>query len=123
MIGTNDLEASSKFYDIVLSELDMIKSFIGERYVGYADNNNPEKINLYVTIPFNKELTTSGNGTMVALLAKSRDQVDRFHKVALQNGALNEGLPGPRPSDAIEYYSYIRDLNGNKICVYSTSET
>lgn len=119
MIGTNDLEASSKFYDIVMYELDMIKAFVGERYVGYAEKNNPEKIELFVTIPYNKEQATNGNGTMIALLAKSRNQVDRFHEVALRNGALNEGLPGLRPLDSTDYYAYIRDLSGNKICVHS----
>ena len=119
MIGTNDLEESSKFYDIVLSELDLKKTFVGERYIGYAEKSNPEKIELYVTKPYDKEVATNGNGTMIALLTKSREQVDKFHSVALQNGALNEGMPGTRPSDATAYYSYIRDLSGNKICVYT----
>jgi hypothetical protein len=56
---------------------------------------------------------------MIALLAKSRKQVDSFHEVALQNGALNEGLPGLRPSNSSNYYAYIRDLSGNKICAHS----
>ena len=119
MIGTNDLKASSKFYDIILKELDMVKVFIGERYVGYAEKNNPKKIELYITLPYNKDIATNGNGTMIALLAKSRDQVNKFHKIALQNGASNEGLPNQRPSDSTDYYAYIRDLNGNKICVHT----
>ena len=119
MIGTNDLKSSSTFYDLILKELNMIKTFVGERYVGYSKEDNLKKIDIYITFPHNKKPATSGNGSMIALLAKSRDQVDRFHKVALQNGALNEGFPGPRPPDAIEYYSYIRDVDGNKICVYS----
>ena len=119
MIGTNDLESSSKFYDIVLNELGMIKTFIGERYVGYAEKRNPEKIQLYVTTPYNQKKATNGNGTMIALEAKSRDQVNNFYKVAIQNGALNEGLPGSRPPNSIDYYAYIRDLSGNKICVHT----
>ena len=115
-----NLKASSKFYDIVLNEIDMIKTHIRDRYVGYAEKNNPEEITLYLTKPYNKEIATSGNGTMIALLAKSREQVDSFHEVALQNGALNEGLPGLRPSNSSDdYYAYIRDLSGNKICAHS----
>ena len=121
MIGTNDLKKSSLFYDVVLSELDLIKVLTNERYIGYAEKNTPKTIQLYVTKPYNKELATNGNGTMIAFLAKSKDQVNRFHEVALNNGALNEGLPGPRPSGALEYYCYIRDLNNNKICVYCIS--
>jgi len=41
MIGTDDLEKSSKFYDVVLNELDMTKVFVGKRYVGYSEKNNP----------------------------------------------------------------------------------
>jgi catechol 2,3-dioxygenase-like lactoylglutathione lyase family enzyme len=119
MIGTDNLEKSSKFYDVVLNELDMAKVFVGERYVGYSEKNNPKKIELYVTIPFDNKKPTNGNGTMIALLAKSKKQVDKFHQVALQNGAFNEGFPGKRKADPNGYYAYIRDLNGNKICVHS----
>ena len=119
MIGTNDLLASTRFYDAVLNKLDMVNSFVGDRYVGYAEKNSPNKIELYVTKPFNKEIATNGNGTMIALLAKSRDQVDSCHKIALENGATNEGLPGQRPPNSNDYYAYFRDLSGNKICVHS----
>lgn len=118
MIGTNDLEKTSSFYDIVLSELEIIKNITTDRYVGYSKKNNLKKIDLYITKPHNKKKANNGNGTMVALLAKSKEQVDNFHAVAIKNGALNEGLPGLRPSDSNSYYSYIRDFDGNKICVY-----
>ena len=121
MIGTNDLESSTKFYDIVLNELNITKSFIGERYVGYSNKDNPKEIKIYITIPYNKEPAISGNGNMIALMAKTRDEVNRFHKVALENGAMNEGYPGQRPPDSDDYYAYIRDLSGNKICVQSKS--
>ena len=35
--------------------------------------------------------------------------------IGLKNGGTNEGLPGIRSGD---YYAYIRDLDGNKICAY-----
>ena len=50
---------------------------------------------------------------MVALSAETKEAVDKFHKTALENGAVNEGEPGAR-SDG-NYYGYIRDLDGNKI--------
>jgi len=121
MIGTNDLKRSANFYDIVLSELSFEKTFVGDRYIGYSENNNPEKIEIYITKPYNNEPASNGNGTMIALLAKSREQVDNFHSIALENGASNEGDPGLRLADSSSYYSYIRDFSGNKICVYTTS--
>ena len=39
MVGSNDLLASSKFYDAVLAPLDLIKVYKGENYIGYAQNN------------------------------------------------------------------------------------
>ena len=118
MIGTNDLLKSSSFYDVVLAELDIVKVHISERYIGYAKKNSPKKIEFYITKHYNKEDATNGNGTMIALLAKSRDKVNKFHACAVKNGALNEGLPGLRPADSNNYYSYIRDFDGNKICVF-----
>ena len=50
---------------------------------------------------------------MVALSAETKEAVDKFHATALENGAVNEGDPGPR-SDG-NYYGYFRDLDGNKI--------
>ena len=49
-----------------------------------------------------------------------KEAVDKFYTTALENGATDEGKPGSR-SDG-NYYSYIRDLDGNKItarCVVS----
>ena len=119
MIGTNHLQASSKFYDKILTPLGLIKVESTKRYIGYAHKNNTEEIEFYITKPFNNEKATYGNGTQVSFLADSIALVDKFHAIALKNGALNEGLPGPRPSSSKIYYAYIRDLDGNKICAYS----
>ena len=119
MIGTNDLAKSSNFYDVVLAELDIVKVCISKRYVGYAKKISLKKIEFFITKPQNKEDATNGNGTMIALLAKSRDEVNKFHACAVKNGAFNEGLPGLRQIDSNNYYSYIRDFDGNKICVFS----
>ena len=44
MVGTNNLEESSKFYDAILLTLGIIKVDSGERNIGYANKDNPEKI-------------------------------------------------------------------------------
>ncbi len=113
MIGTNDLEKSSKFYDAVLVHLGMKRVAITERYIGYGYSNEDNEVKFYITKPHNKEAATVGNGTMVALSAETKEAVDKFHKTALENGAVNEGDPGPR-SDG-NYYAYVRDIDGNKI--------
>ncbi len=113
MVGTNDLEKSSKFYDSVLAHLGMKRVTITERYIGYGHSSEDSGVKFYITKPHNKENANAGNGTMVALSAETKEAVDKFHKTALENGATDEGAPGPR-SDG-NYYGYIRDHDGNKI--------
>ena len=113
MVGTNDLDKSSKFYDAILVHLGMKRVSITERYIGYGHSSDYLEVKFYITKPHNKETATVGNGTMVALSAETKEAVDKFHKTALENGGVNEGEPGAR-SDG-NYYGYIRDLDGNKI--------
>tara|TARA_B100001540_G_scaffold285650_1_gene278849 strand:+ start:77 stop:463 length:387 start_codon:yes stop_codon:yes gene_type:complete len=113
MVGTNDLEKSSNFYDSVLVHLDLKKVAITERYIGYGHSSDDDNVKFYITKPHNKETATFGNGSMVALSADTKEAVDKFYKTALENGAADEGKPGIR-SDG-NYYGYIRDLDGNKI--------
>ena len=113
MVGTNDLEKSSKFYDAILAHLGMKRITITERYIGYGHLSEDSGVKFYITKPYNKENATSGNGTMVALSAETKDAVNMFHKTALENGAIDEGAPGVR-SDG-NYYGYVRDHDGNKI--------
>ena len=113
MVGTNDLEKSSKFYDSILAHLGMKRVTITERYIGYGHSSEDSGVKFYITKPHNKENANAGNGTMVALSAETKEAVDKFHKTALENGATDEGAPGPR-SDG-NYYGYIRDHDGNKI--------
>ena len=112
MVGTNDLEKSSKFYDAILAHLGMKRITITERYIGYGFSED-DGAKFYIIKPHNKENATAGNGTMVALAAQTKEAVDKFHKTALENGAIDEGAPGPR-SDG-NYYGYVRDHDGNKI--------
>mgnify|MGYP001223080530 CR=1 FL=1 len=118
-IGTNDLKKSSNFYDEILSILDIIRVDQDEKYVGYAKEETEKLADFYIMKPFNKNDATIGNGTMISFDAKTKEKVDKFHKKALELGATNEGDPGPRHGE--NYYAYLRDLDGNKICVFTSS--
>ena len=113
MVGTNDLEKSSKFYDAIFTHLGIKKITTAERYVGYGHANDLNEVNFYITKPYNKKPATIGNGTMIALLAETKEAVDKFHAAALENGAVDEGAPGIRTDG--NYYGYIREPDGNKI--------
>ena len=121
MVGTNDLDKAGKFYDAVLSHLGLKRVTVkADRYIGYGHSNNASDVKFYVTKPHNKKEATIGNGSMVALSAESIEAVNKFHSVALENGAMSEGEPGER-SDG-NYYGYIRDLDGNKLTARCVSE-
>ena len=67
--------------------------------------------------PFNKDKASIGNGTMISFDAKTPENVNKIHKKALELGAINEGDPGSRHGE--NYYAYLRDLDGNKICMFA----
>jgi len=120
MVGSNDLNKSAKFYDAVFVPLDIKKIKTTEKYIGYAQKNNLNEIEFYVTKPYNKEVATYGNGTMVSFLADSTKAVDDFYALSGRDGM--EGTSRGVGTRAGERYAYIRDPEGNKICAKCNSK-
>ena len=118
MVGSSNIKRSAKFYDAALAPLGLVQTGGNKNYVGYGPKNAPQKAQFYVTKPYNKKAATFGNGTMIALAAKTRKAVDGFHAAAIASGGKDEGKPGPRPADGTNYVAYARDPDGNKICAY-----
>jgi predicted lactoylglutathione lyase len=116
MIGSNDLNKATKFYDVLLEVIDLKRVVTNEKYIGYSSIEKPEDIEFYVTNPVNKEKATYGNGTQVSFILKSKETVDKFYNLGVKLGGKDEGAPGIRSGD---YYCYIRDLDGNKICSFA----
>ena len=115
-IGTNNLEKAVRFYNKILKPLKIKKTLKHERYYGYSRERTPKKIELYLIKPHNKKKATVGNGTMITFRANSKKEVNDFYNIGIKLGAKNEGAPGPRHGK--DYYAYLRDLDGNKICVF-----
>jgi catechol 2,3-dioxygenase-like lactoylglutathione lyase family enzyme len=122
-LGTNNLDQATQFYDALLATLGITRCDTDEEpdwegWVGwgtYADQGRLE-IALWVGTPFNGAPATVGNGTMVALQAKTWAEVDAFHAAAIANGGTSEGAPGIRPHYNDDFYvAYIRDPDGNKL--------
>ena len=122
MVGTNDLDQSIKFYDKLLEVLDLERTEKDEVCAGYSQKNSNGKIEFYVTKPFNKEKATVGNGSQISFQTSSRELVDKFHDVGIKLGGVSEGSGGERPEGSGVYYSYIRDLDGNKICAFTNNQ-
>ena len=119
MVGTNDLNKSITYYDTLLDLLNLKRVDTSEEYAGYAPKNTPDSIEFYVTKPANKKDANFGNGTQISFIANTKEIVDKFHQAGIELGGKSEGTPGERPKGSKVYYSYVRDLDGNKICSFT----
>ena len=116
MVGTNNLDKAIKFYDTLLATIALQRMVTNEKYAGYGFHDTPAEVEFYITTPVNKEKATFGNGTQISFLVNSKDLVNNFYNTGIKLGAKDEGAPGIRSGD---YYCYVRDLDGNKICAFS----
>jgi catechol 2,3-dioxygenase-like lactoylglutathione lyase family enzyme len=113
-VGSNNLTDALAFYDALLGSAGLSKVFdhpSGGRLYGKDGN-----VIFGVLGPYDKQPATVGNGSMFALRFDSPGDVDKFHAMALSLGGANEGDPGDRAPKL--YFSYFRDLDGNKLCAY-----
>ena len=116
MVGTNNLDKATKFYDVLLDTIKLERVITNEKYSGYASKEKPDEVEFYVTNPVNKEKATFGNGTQISFIVNSKEIVEKFYNTGIKLGGKDEGAPGIRSG---EYYCYFRDLDGNKICAFS----
>ena len=113
-IGTNDLDRARVFYDAALAPLGGRRTLTYERSQYYG---SPQRgAMLGITLPFDGDAATTGNGVMVALSADSPAMVDQVYAAAMSAGGACEGLPGQRMDNF--YGAYFRDLDGNKLCIF-----
>lgn len=111
-LGTNDLARAAKFYDAIAAELDTPRMMEFDGFIAWGKPGGAAGIGL--TKPFDGNPASVGNGVMVALEARDKEQVHRLYEIALANGGTCEGPPGPRGDDGF-YAGYFRDPDGNKL--------
>ena len=119
MIGSNDIDASKKFYDAVLAVLGAGEAMThvnatGQKRLFYIHNGSTFSI----SEPINGEPATVANGSTIGLACDSPEQLQALHDVAIANGGTSvEGAPGPRESDiGVMYLCYFLDPDGHKVC-------
>jgi len=125
MLGTNNLAESIAFYDQVMPILGCARESTGDAFAGYGSKDNiGTGVNcLWIGVPFNGDPATPGNGVNIALLATKRDQVNKFHAMAIKAGGVDEGSPGVREEAHPNFYAaYVRDPTGNKLVVVCHTE-
>ncbi len=115
VLGTNDLEAATKFYETLFAGTDVAQIGATERMVYWQVGEGA----FAIATPFDGEAATKGNGTMIGLDAGSAEDVDRLYSLALELGGMDEGAPSPKGP---RYSGYVRDLDHNKLCFYSSPE-
>jgi catechol 2,3-dioxygenase-like lactoylglutathione lyase family enzyme len=114
-VGSNRLDDAKKFYDTLFAGTGVAGAF--EHPSGGRVYGKDGALFFGVLGPYDKKPATAGNGSMVALNFDSRAEVDAFHAKALALGGTDEGAPGERGPSF--YFSYFRDLDGNKLCAYA----
>jgi catechol 2,3-dioxygenase-like lactoylglutathione lyase family enzyme len=105
-IGVRDAAASKRFYGTVLAELGIPPLWESERGAQYA--------NLVIS---DAEEPTSLH---IGFVARSRDEVDAFHRVGIGAGFQDNGAPGVRERYSSEaaglyYAAFLLDPDGNNI--------
>jgi catechol 2,3-dioxygenase-like lactoylglutathione lyase family enzyme len=109
--GTKDLKRGAAFYDAIAAEIGLVRYMETEKAIGWR--NPAMGIGLAITLPFDGNPASVGNGAMASIGAKDSAQVDKIHALALAHGGSDEGTPGVRPNGF--YAAYFRDPDGNKL--------
>jgi catechol 2,3-dioxygenase-like lactoylglutathione lyase family enzyme len=103
-IRASDRTVSERFYDTVLSQLGIDRTYRtgtfsewGDFQLAGADDANPATRRLHV-----------------GFVSPSRDQVDEFWRAGTGAGYADDGQPGPRPEYGGDYYgAFLLDPDGN----------
>ncbi|WP_297489646.1 VOC family protein [Acidocella sp.] len=109
--GTRDLARGAAFYDAIAQEMGLARYMETDKAIGWR--NPAMGIGLAITLPFDGNEASVGNGTMATIGAANAAQVDRIHAIALTLGGRDEGAPGLRANGF--YAAYFRDPDGNKL--------
>ncbi len=117
-IRVEDLEKSRAFYEKVLATLGY-KHNIGskdEGFYGFGFGDDPifEISQATKDRPAHKKVH-------IAFKAKTKEQIQEFYKVAIANGAKDNGKPGPRKNYTPTYYAAFiidPDENNMEACLY-----
>ena len=115
--GTNDIKRAGAFYDKLFETIGMVRLEANDNEVGYGEAGGEPVF--WALRPFDKEPATRGNGSQVIFRTTDTGVVDEFFRVALDNGATDDGGPGLRDHTPGYYGAYCRDPDGNKLHIFT----
>jgi catechol 2,3-dioxygenase-like lactoylglutathione lyase family enzyme len=116
-IPVTDYARSKAFYESALAPLGVGVIMEFGRACGFGRDGKPE---LWIAQGPASYQTAEDIARVtpihVAIAARSRDEVDAFHRAALAAGARDFGAPGPRPEYHPGYYgAFVLDPDGHDI--------
>ena len=115
-VGSNDMARAKAFYSGVGTPLGLVLHMEVPGGLGYGRQNGRPQ--LWIVSPLDQQTATAGNGITVGLEADTRTAVDSAYAAAMANGGKDEGKPGIRAHYHPNYYgAYVRDPDGNKVCI------
>ena len=119
MVGADDLETSTRFYDAIVGAL------------GYGPGTPDGKGRVWwrspggvfaISKPIDGKPASCANGGTVGFKAETPEQLLAWHEAGVTAGGTTcEDPPGARPGSPV-HLAYLRDPAGNKLCaVYRPS--
>lgn len=105
-LRVSDFEASKAFYIIVLAPL------------GYEEpwSDDEQRAADWGDLSISQDEKPLTRNVHLGFAAKSRVEVDAFHRTALEAGYADNGAPGGRPQYHADYYGgFVRDPDGNNV--------
>ena len=116
MVGANDVQKSKVFYDAVLGALGHKPAVTDEKGRCFYMTDGGV---FCISKPIDGEPACHANGGTVGFSAESSAATDACHAAGIANGGTTcEDPPGVREGNNGQIYlAYLRDPDGNKICV------
>ena len=118
-LGVSDFSRAFTFYTCLMEELGFMLKFSepAKPWAGWSQLGKERPLFL-IGHAFDGNPVQPGNGQMLALLARNRTVVDRCHMKALAMGGKDEDRPALRIDYHANFYgAYVRDPDGNKLCI------
>lgn len=115
MVGSNDLDASKKFYDATFQAIGGKPGIVDDKgRLIYMHNGGL----FLVTAPIDGQPATAGNGCTIGFAMEGPEQAKAWHDVGVAAGGTSiEDPPGVREGGfGSLYLAYLRDPSGNKLC-------
>ena len=115
MVGSNDIEASKKFYDATFQAIGGKPAITDDKgRLIYMHNGGL----FLVGTPIDGEPASIGNGCTIGFAMENPEQAKAWHDAGVAAGGTSiEDPPGVREGGFGQLYlAYLRDPSGNKLC-------